>query len=405
MTRVVVTGIGLVTPVGIGTDATWDALVGGVSGAGPITTFDASRHDVRIAAEVTGFDPLDFCRRHEARRADRFCQFAQAAAAMALDGAVFADRSEVATVVGSAIGGAATIIDGVRTERPAMVSPFFVPSSIVNMAAGTIARLHGFGGPSAAPATACAAGADAVAHAFRLIRDGYATAAVAGGAEACIVGPLIAGFGNMRALSRRNDDPQRASRPFDAERDGFVMGEGAGMLLLESLAAAEARGAHVFAEIVGCGHTNDAHSPTRPAPDGAPAARAMRLALRDAGLDPSAVDYVNAHGTSTRASDAMETAALKRVFGEHSTRIAVSSTKSTTGHLLGATGGVEAAVCALAIDRGQLPPTINQEMPDPECDLDYVPNKARAADVNVALSNSFAFGGHNTSLVFRRFEG
>jgi 3-oxoacyl-[acyl-carrier-protein] synthase II len=310
-------------------------------------------------------------------------------------------------VVGSSIGGAATIIEGVLTDvdRPALVSPFFVPSSIINMAAGLIARLHGFGGPSLGLATACASGSDAIAHAFRLVRDGYASAAVAGGVEACIRSPLIAGFGNMRALSRRNDDPTAASRPFDAGRDGFVMGEGAGLLLLETAEAAESRGAHVIAEIAGCGHTNDAHSATVPAPDGVPAARAMTLALADAGLDESVVDYLNAHGTSTQMSDAMETLAVKRVFGERATEVAVSSTKSMHGHMLGATGGVEAAVCALAIERGQIPPTINHKEPDPGHDLDYVPNVARKADVNVAMSNSFAFGGHNTALVFRRFEG
>jgi 3-oxoacyl-[acyl-carrier-protein] synthase II len=400
--RVVVTGIGLVTPVGIGTEETWSALTAGVSGAGPIASFDASGLDVRIAAEVAGFDPLDWLPRRDARKMDRFCHFAVAAAELALTGAKFSDQSTVATVVGSAIGGAATIIRGVLA-KPAAVSPFFVPSSIINLAAGTVARLHGFTGPSAAPVTACASATDAVGQAFRLVRDGYADAAVAGGAEACIASPLIAGFGNMRALSRRNDYPTAASRPFDAERDGFVMGEGAGLLLLETEESAAARGADVLAELVGYGQTNDAYHATAPQPGGDLAARAMALALADAGLAPSSVDYINAHGTSTPLSDASETLAIKQVFGNRD--LPVSSTKSMTGHLLGATGGVEAAACVLAIDTHQLPPTINQDVPDPDCDLDYVPNEARKVDVDVAVSNSFAFGGHNSSLVFRRFEG
>ncbi|MFL6122355.1 beta-ketoacyl-ACP synthase II [Actinophytocola sp.] len=404
--RVVVTGIGLVTPVGTGTDETWSALTAGVSGAGPIGAFDASRLDVRIAAEVTGFDPLDWLPRREARKLDRFCHFAIAAAELALAGARFADVNTVATVIGSAIGGAASIITGVRADanNPAQVSPFFVPSSIVNIAAGTVARMHGFTGPTAAPVTACASATDALGQAFRLVRDGYADAAVAGGAEACVYSPLIAGFGNMRALSRRNDAPAEASRPFDAGRDGFVMGEGAGLLLLETEESAAARGAPVLAELAGYGQTNDAHHPTAPRPDGEMASRAMALALADAGLEPSSVDYVNAHGTSTPLSDASETVAIKRVFGTHSADLAVSSTKSMTGHLLGASGGVEAAACVLAIDTRRLPPTINQDVPDPDCDLDYVPNEGRKADVDVAVSNSFAFGGHNSTLVFRRFE-
>ncbi|ONI81486.1 beta-ketoacyl-[acyl-carrier-protein] synthase II [Actinosynnema sp. ALI-1.44] len=406
--RVVVTGVGLVTPLGIGTDTTWDALMAGMSGAGPITAFDACRLDVRIAAEVPGFDPLDWLSsRKDTRRTDRFCQFAVAAAAMALEGAAFTDRSDVATVIGSSIGGARTIMDGVQVDAstPALVSPYFVPSSIVNMAAGTVARMHGFGGPAVATSTACASGADAIALAFGLVREGRASAALAGGTEACVVSPLIAGFGNMRALSRRNDDPAGASRPFDADRDGFVLGEGAGLLLLETAESAIDRGARVLAEIVGCGQTNDAYAMTAPRPDGLAAERAMTLALRDAGLRPDRVDYINAHGTSTPLLDVAETRAIKQSFGAHSRRLAVSSTKSMTGHLLGASGGVEAAVCALAIDRHQLPPTINLTRPDPDCDLDYVAGEARKADVDVALSNSFAFGGHNTSLVFQRFGG
>jgi 3-oxoacyl-[acyl-carrier-protein] synthase II len=397
--RVVVTGIGLVTPVGIGIDETWSALTSGVSGAGPISSFDATGLDVRIAAEVTRFDPLDWLPRREARKLDRFCHFAVAAAELALADSSL-PRSTVAPLIGTAIGGGSSIIRGVLAA-PAPVSPFFVPSSIINLAAGTVARLHGFTGPSAAPVTACASATDAIGQAFRLVRDGYADAAIAGGAEACIASPLIAGFGNMRALSQRNDDPRAASRPFDAGRDGFVMGEGAGLLLLETAESAAARGSHVYAELAGYGQTNDAYHATAPQPGGDLAARAMTLALKDAG--ESTVDYINAHGTSTQLSDISETLAIKQVFG--SCDLPVSSTKSMTGHLLGATGGVEAAACALAIDTRRLPPTINQDVPDPDCDLDYVPNEARKADVDVAMSNSFAFGGHNSSLVFRRFEG
>jgi 3-oxoacyl-[acyl-carrier-protein] synthase II len=369
--RVVVTGVGLVTPLGVGTESTWNALLEGTSGAGPIKAFDATRLDVRIAAEVRDFDPLDWlANRGQARRTDRFCQFAVAAAAMVAEDATFADRSTVATVIGSSIGGAQTIMKGVRVDAssPTMVSPFFVPASIVNMAAGTVARLHGFGGPSVATSTACASAADAIALAFGLVRGGRASAAVAGGTEACVVSPLIAGFGNMRALSRRNDDPVGASRPFDAERDGFVLGEGAGLLLLETAESAADRGARVLAEIVGCGQTNDAYAMTAPRPDGRAAERAMTLAVRDAGLRPDQVDYINAHGTSTPLLDVAETRAIRRSFGAHSERLAVSSTKSMTGHLLGASGGVEAAVCVLAIDRHRLPPTINQVTPDPDCD-------------------------------------
>uniref|UniRef100_A0AAU2W4D5 3-oxoacyl-[acyl-carrier-protein] synthase 2 n=1 Tax=Streptomyces sp. NBC_00008 TaxID=2903610 RepID=A0AAU2W4D5_9ACTN len=405
--RVVVTGIGTVTPLGVGTERVWSRLLAGASGVGPIRGFDASRLPVRIAAEVTEFDPTDWLTHKEARRLDRFCHFAIAAAELAvaragLDGI---DRDGAATVIGSAIGGAATMMAGALkdAEAPQMVSPFFVPSSIVNMGAGTVAQRFGFRGPGAAPVTACASSADAIGQAYRMVRDGYAGAALAGGAEACVISPLIAGFANLRALSRRNDEPHRASRPFTADRDGFVMGEGATMLLLETAESAEARGAHVHAEICGYGQTSDAYHVTAPDPTGEGAARAMLAALREAGLAPEEIDHINAHGTSTLFSDAAETKAIKSAFGPHSKNLAVSSTKSMTGHLLGAAGATEAAFCALAIDRGVIPPTINQDAVDPECDLDYVPNTARPYEVRAALSNSFAFGGQNVSLALRRF--
>jgi 3-oxoacyl-[acyl-carrier-protein] synthase II len=407
--RVVVTGIGAVTPVGTGTEAFWASLLAGASGVGPIQSFDASRLSVRIAAEVRDFDPADWMPRKEARRLDRFCHLGLAAAdlAVAETGLAGIDRAEAATLVGTAIGGAATMIEGVRTdlERPEAVSPFFVPSSIANMAPATIARRHALGGPSGSVVTACASSADAIGQGYRLVRDGYASACLAGGTEACIASCLVAGFANMRALSHRNDEPHSTPRPFDAGRDGFVMGEGACLLLLEPAGTARARGARVYAEVCGYGQANDVCHPTAPDPQGRGAARAMRAALGEAGLLPGQVDYVNAHGTGTRLSDAAETAALKLAFGEHAAAVAVSSTKSVTGHLMGAAGAVEAAACVLAIDRGWVPPTINYATPDPACDLDYVPNAARQAQVDVAMSNSLAFGGHNVSLVFRRFTG
>jgi 3-oxoacyl-[acyl-carrier-protein] synthase II len=405
---VVITGIGVVTPIGTGAEVFWRRLLAGVSGVGPIGAFDASGLRVRIAAEVRDFDPADWMPRKEARRLDRFCQLGLAAAHLAVDdaGPARIDRTAGATLVGTAIGGATTMIEGVRTdiERPDAVSPFFVPSSIANMASATIARRHEFGGASGSPVTACASSADAIGQGYRLVRDGYASACLAGGTEACIASCLVAGFANLRALSTRNDEPHLTPRPFDAERDGFVMAEGAGILLLEPAPTALSRGAHIYAEVCGYGQTNDAFHATAPDPAGQGAARAMRVALGEALLDPPDVDYVNAHGTGTRLSDAAETAALKLAFGDYARQLRVSSTKSMTGHMLGAAGVVEAAACALAIDRGWVPPTINYRVPDPACDLDYVPNVARQHQVNVAMSNSLAFGGHNVSLVFRRFS-
>ncbi|MEV5320910.1 beta-ketoacyl-ACP synthase II [Streptomyces sp. NPDC052687] len=405
--RVVVTGIGMVNPLGTGTETVWTRLLAGTSGVGPIQAFDAGRLPVRIAAEVTDFDPADWLTSKEVRRLDRFCHFAIAAAELAVERAGLdgIDRDGAATVIGSAIGGAGTMRAGVLKDAtaPHMVSPFFVPSSIVNMGAGTVAQRFGFRGPGAAPVTACASSADAIGQAYRLVRDGYAGAALAGGSEACIASPLVAGFANLRALSRRNDEPQRASRPFTADRDGFVMGEGAAMLLLETAESAEARGAYVYAEICGYGQTSDAYHVTAPDPTGRGAARAMLAALCEAGLKPDEIDHVNAHGTSTPFSDAAETKAIKSAFGSHSGNLAVSSTKSMTGHLLGASGATETAFCALSIDRGVIPPTINQDAADPECDLDYVPNTARPYEVRAALSNSFAFGGQNVALALQRF--
>jgi 3-oxoacyl-[acyl-carrier-protein] synthase II len=405
--RVVVTGIGMVNPLGIGTETVWARLLAATSGVGPIRSFDADRLPVRIAAEVTDFDPTNWLTRKEARRLDRFCHFALAAAELAVERAGLdgIDRDGAATVIGSAIGGAATMVAGVLKDvaAPHMVSPFFVPSSIVNMGAGTVSQRFGFRGPGLAPVTACASSADAIGQAYRLVRDGYAGAALAGGAEACIASPLIAGFANLRALSRRNDEPRRASRPFTADRDGFVMGEGATMLLLETAESAEARGVHVYAEICGYGQTSDAYHVTAPDPAGHSAARAMLAALREASLKPAEIDHINAHGTSTPFSDAAETKAIKSAFGTHSGKLAVTSTKSMTGHLLGAAGATEAAFCALAIDRSVIPPTINQDAADPECDLDHVPNTARPYEVRAALSNSFAFGGQNVALALQRF--
>ena len=409
--RVVVTGMGVVSPVGIGLDAFWSALVEGRSGIGPITRFDASGLECRIAGEVREFQPEQFMDRKEARRTDRFAQFALAASLMALrDAGLDESRplgSRAGVVIGSGIGGMDTWEAGHRTllERgPGRVSPFTVPMMIPNMAAGLVSIRFGAEGPNRCTVSACASGADAIGDAFRIIQRGDADLMLAGGTEAAITPFAIAAFAAAKSLSTRNDDPPRASRPFDRDRDGFVMGEGAGILVLEALEHARARGARVYAEIVGYGATADAFHITQPAPEGRGAARAMRAALDDAGLPPEAVDYVNAHGTSTVYNDWYETVAIKQVFGEHAYRLAVSSTKSMTGHLLGAAGGVEAIVCVLAIQRGVIPPTINLDNPDPRCDLDYVPNRARAQRVDVAVSNSFGFGGHNAVLVFKRYE-
>ncbi|PIG93958.1 beta-ketoacyl-ACP synthase II [Gloeocapsopsis sp. IPPAS B-1203] len=408
--RVVVTGIGAITPIGNTPDEYWEGLINGRSGIGPITLFDASHHKCRIAGEVKGFNPHDYLDSKDAKRMDRFAQFAVSASLQALADAQFVinelNAEQVGVIIGTGIGGIKVLEDQqtVYLNRgPDRCSPFMVPMMIANMAAGLTAIHIGAKGPNTCPVTACAAGSNAVGDAFRMIQRGYAQAMICGGAEAAVTPLSVAGFAAARTLSTRNDDPARASRPFDRDRDGFVMGEGAGILLLEELEHARSRGARIYAEIVGYGMTCDAYHMTSPVPGGEGATRAMQLALKDALLDPMQVNYINAHGTSTAMNDTTETAAMKKVLGDHAYKVAISSTKSMTGHLLGGSGGIEAVATTLAIAHDQLPPTINLENPDPECDLDYVPNVSRAQKVDVALSNSFGFGGHNVTLVFQKF--
>jgi 3-oxoacyl-[acyl-carrier-protein] synthase II len=412
--RVVVTGLGLVTPVGLNVEESWSALLAGVSGAGPITQFDASEHPVRFACEVKDFDPEDYMDRKEARRADRFLQFAMATAGQAaeqadLEGIMRATSPErVGVIVGSGIGGLTTLEDQhakLRDRGPGRVSPFFIPMFIGDMAAGMISMRYGAQGPNYATVSACASSAHAVGSALRAIRVGEADVMVAGGTEATVTPLCMAGFASMKALSERNDSPETASRPFDLTRDGFVLGEGAGMLVLERLEHAQERGANIIAEFAGFGQSADAYHMTAPSPGGAGAQIAIRAAMRDAGMAIDDVDYVNAHGTSTPANDSTETAAIRAVFGERADELVAGSTKSMTGHTLGAAGGIEAAICALVCERGEIPPTINYETPDPECDLDYAVNGAVKREVNGALSNSFGFGGHNVSLAVRRWVG
>jgi len=409
--RVVVTGIGLVTPLGVGTARNWDALLKGENGVGPITRFDASRLSTRIAAEVKDFDAQAFIDRKEARKMDPFIQYAVVAAQLAVDDAALpagllqTDRCGVC--VGSGIGGIQTIEEQHRIlmeKGPDRVSPFFLVATIINEAGGQISIRFGAKGPNTATVTACSTGCHAVGDSARMIARGDADVMIAGGAEAAISPLGIAGFCSMKALSTRNDDPARASRPFDAERDGFVMGEGAGILILEELGVARRRDAQIYAEVVGYGMTGDAYHVSAPAQDGDGAARVMQRAIEDAGIDPSEVGYINAHGTSTPYNDKIETAAIKRVFGAHAAGIGISSTKSMTGHLLGATGGVEAGVTALCLKHQVMTPTMNYEVPDPACDLDYVPNKARPAELRYGLSNSFGFGGTNGAILLKRFE-
>jgi len=409
--RVVVTGVGAVTPLGNSAREFWQAVCEGRSGVGPITRFDPSRLDVRIAAEVKGFDPLRLVEKKEAKKMDLFIHYALAAGVEAVEDAKIdfaqVDPTRAGCLIGSGIGGIQTILDWHRVllERgPGRISPFFIPSLIVNMAAGHLSMRYKLTGPNSAVITACATGNHAIGDAFKIIQRGDADLMLAGGSEAIITELCVAGFASMKALSTRNEEPERASRPFDAGRDGFVVGEGAGVLVLEALEHAQRRGARIYAEIVGYGMTADAYHMTAPDPEGDGATRAMAGALRDAGLPPETVGYINAHGTSTPYNDRTETLAVKRVFGEHAYRLAVSSTKSQMGHLLGAAGGAEAVVTVLALHHGILPPTINYEVPDPECDLDYVPNAARRAEVEVALSNGFGFGGTNATLAFRRFR-
>ena len=409
--RVVVTGIGAVTPVGIGKEALWDALARGVSGIGPITRFDAADYPTRFAGEVRDFDATEYMDRKDARRFDRFVQFAWAAARMALEDAGLdpsrVDGERMGVLIGSGIGGIEVLEEQVRVlaeKGPTRVSPFLVPMMIPDMAAGYVSIQTGAKAHNACTVTACASGANAIGDSARIIERGDADIMITGGTEASVTPVALAGFSAARALSTRNDDPQRASRPFDKERDGFVLAEGAGILILESLEHAQARGARIYGEVAGYGCTGDAYHITQPAPEGDGAYRALRKALEDAGGTPDEVDYINAHGTSTEYNDYFETLAIKRALGEAAYRVPVSSTKSMTGHLLGAAGAVEAIVCLLAMERGLIPPTINYEVPDPDCDLDYVPNAARPARVDVAVSNSFGFGGHNAVLVLRKLR-
>jgi 3-oxoacyl-[acyl-carrier-protein] synthase II len=410
-TRVVVTGLGAVTPLGNSVPEYWRAIREGRSGVGPITRFDPKRLDCRIAAEVKGFDPLKVIEKKELKKLDLFIQYAIAAGVEAVEDATIdfsqVDPTKAGALIGSGIGGILSILEWHRVlleKGPNRVSPFFVPSLIVNMASGQLSIRYKLKGPNSSVVTACATGNHAIGDAFRIIQRGEADLMVAGGSEAIIDELPIGGFAQMKALSTRNDEPTRASRPFDADRDGFVPGEGAGVVVLENLELARRRGARIYAELVGYGMTADAYHMTAPDPDGDGAIRAMAGALRDAGLRPEDVGYVNAHGTSTPYNDRTETLAIKHVFGEHARRLAVSSTKSMTGHLLGAAGGIETIVTVLALQQGILPPTINYETPDPECDLDYVPNEARKVQVDAAISNGFGFGGTNATLAFRRWH-
>ena len=409
--RVVVTGLGCVSPVGNNVSDTWDALTHGVSGAANITHFDASRHKTKFAAEVKDFDGAAMFGAREARKMDRYAQFAIAAAHEALAQSAFkvdeSNRDRVGILIGTGIGGIMTLLAEMETLRergPERVSPFLIPMMIADSAAGILAIRIGARGPNMSIATACATGTNVVGEAAEMIRRGAADVMVAGASEAAITAVTIAGMNVMTALSTRNEEPTRASRPFDKNRDGFLMGEGGAILILESLDHAQARGAKILCEFSGYGTSDDAHHISAPAENGAGAALSMQLALENAGLDRTAVDYINAHGTSTQLNDKSETAAIKTVFGDHAYQLAVSSTKSMTGHLLGGSGALEAVVCAQAILTNTLPPTINYETPDPVCDLDYVPNKAREARPNHAMSNSFGFGGHNATLILSRFE-
>jgi 3-oxoacyl-[acyl-carrier-protein] synthase II len=410
-TRVVVTGLGAVTPLGNSVPEYWRAVCEGRSGVGPITRFDPKRLDSRIAAEVKNFDPLKVIERKELKKLDLFIQYALAAGVEAVEDAKIdfsqVDPTRAGALVGSGIGGILTVLEWHRVileKGPSRVSPFFIPSLIVNMASGQLSLRYKLKGPNSSVVTACATGNHAIGDAFKIIQRGDADLMVAGGSEAIIDELPIGGFAQMKALSTRNDEPTRASRPFDADRDGFVPGEGAGVVVLENAEHARRRGARIYAEIIGYGMTADAYHMTAPDPDGDGAMRAMAGALKDGGLRPEDVGYINAHGTSTPYNDKTETLAIKRVFGSHAHRLAVSSTKSMIGHLLGAAGGVEAVVTVLALHQGVLPPTINYETPDPECDLDYVPNAARKAEIESALSNGFGFGGTNATLAFRRWH-
>ena len=409
--RVAITGLGMVTPLGTDVPSTWDALVAGRSGAGPITRFDPVQSPVKFACEVKGFEPARFLDKKEIRRYDLFAQFAIAAAEEAVTDACLASSwdkvnlKRVGVLIGTGTGGLETFVENCRAlfeKGPSRVSPFFVPMYMPNVAAALISMRYGAQGPNYCTVSACASSAHALGNGLQLIRDDEADIVIAGGAEAAITSLAVASFANMKALSERNDDPATASRPFDKDRDGFVLGDGAGVLILEAWEHAQRRGAKIYAELVGHGQTADAYHITAPAPDGSGAQEAMRLALKDGGIRLEEVGYINAHGTSTPHGDAAETNAVKAVFGAQARRLVFGSTKSMTGHLLGAAGALEAAVCALVVQRGVIPPTINQFTPDPACDLDSAPNTVRKQAVSVALSNSFGFGGHNVTLAVRR---
>ncbi|HXJ83961.1 MAG TPA: beta-ketoacyl-ACP synthase II [Candidatus Methylomirabilis sp.] len=409
--RVVITGVGAVTPIGNTAEEFWAALLRGTSGIGPITRFDTTGFATRIAGEVKGFESLKYVDKKDDRKLDPFLKYAIACAVMAVEDAALPlaemDKTRFGVMVGSGIGGITTLLDThdvLNAKGPDRVSPFFIPMLIINMASGLISMRFGAKGPNSSVVTACATGNHAIGDAMKIIQRGAADVMIAGGSEAIIIPLTIAGFCQMKAMSTRNDEPAKASRPFDAGRDGFVCGEGGGLVVLEALDHAERRGARIYAELVGYGMTGDAHHMTAPDPEGDGATRAMVAALDDAGLPASAVDYINAHGTSTPYNDKYETLAIKRVFGEHAKKLAVSSTKSMTGHLLGAAGGIEAIATALAIYHAVLPPTMNYETPDPDCDLDYVPNQPRKQEVEAAMSNAFGFGGTNATLVFRKFR-
>lgn len=408
--RVVITGLGVMTSLGKDKDTFWNNIITGQSGVSTIESFDVSGYPTQIAAEVKDFNAEDYMERKEARKMDRFVQFAEAATVEALKDSKLniaedTDPERVGVIIGSGIGGLGTFEDQhaiLMQKGPKRVSPFFIPMMIANMASGHVSILHGAKGPNLAPVSACASGSHAIGDSFKFIRDGEADVMITGGAEATIRPSGLGGFCAMRAMSTRNDDATTASRPFDTGRDGFVMGEGSGIMILESLEHAQKRGAHIYAEVIGYGLSADAHHMTEPDPDGP--ARCMKMAIRSAGIAPEDIDYINAHGTSTPVGDKSETKAIKLALGDHAYNIAVSSTKSMTGHLLGAAGGIEAVICALSLENQIIAPTINLYNQDPECDLDYVPNEARKADLNVVMSNSFGFGGHNASVILKKFE-
>ena len=410
--RVVVTGVGLVSSVGLGTQATWQAILAGQCGIGPVTHFDTEGFAVKIAGEVKGFDPLRFLEKKDVKKCDTFIQFALAAATFAVEDAGLqvtpANADQVGVFIASGIGGFATIErehNALLAGGPRRISPFFIPATIINLAAGQVSIRFGARGPNLATCTACTASAHSIGEAFEIIRRGDADVMIAGGSEAAITPMSVGGFASMRALSTRNDEPARASRPFDKDRDGFVIGEGAGIVILEELSVAKARGARVYAEVAGYGLSSDAYHLTGQPEDAHGAVRSMQMALRKAGIAPDQVDYINAHGTSTPINDPTETLAVKRCFGEHAYTLVMSSTKSMTGHLLGAAGGLEAGICALAVHEQVAPPTINLDNPDPACDLDYAPHTKRPMRINYAMSNSFGFGGTNGTLLFKRYEG